>query len=245
MMMSAVKTSLLIQGIFLVALACLQPRFVSADWGDYLAAKKKTTVYQGPDIAFPARTTLKRDQLVIEQDRLREFIQIKIPGDYNMTGWVRAVDLELLKKFDPTPKIAEPDPIPVMNQGNGFYLVDEDTLKTEDDSSANRGIFIAFFIMLIATGLAGIYLRAEIIAIMGPLWTDIRKHILRRQVEEAPSEITASNGSATDKAPAGETHDNDEYEHEEEWPTSVRSDDSSFHEHLTDHELDDELNRRD
>lgn len=145
MMMSAVKTSLLIQGIFLVALACLQPRFVSADWGDYLAAKKKTTVYQGPDIAFPARTTLKRDQLVIEQDRLREFIQIKIPGDYNMTGWVRAVDLELLKKFDPTPKIAEPDPIPVMNQGNGFYLVDEDTLKTEDDSSANRGIFIAFF----------------------------------------------------------------------------------------------------
>ena len=70
-----------------------------ADWGDYLATNGVTEVLEGPDNGFPARTTLEAGRLVVELDRLRGFVQIRIPAKSHLTGWVRGDSLSLVRRW--------------------------------------------------------------------------------------------------------------------------------------------------
>ena len=71
----------------------------TGDWGDYLVTNKAVEVLQGPDDRFPARTKLEEGRLVVELDRIRGFVQVRIPHKSHLSGWIRANNLGLIRKW--------------------------------------------------------------------------------------------------------------------------------------------------
>ncbi|MGD1982564.1 MAG: hypothetical protein PVF93_01515 [Chromatiaceae bacterium] len=71
----------------------------SDGWGDYLVTKQAVEVLEGPDHRFPARTSLEEGRLVVELDRLRGFVQVRIPDKLHLSGWIRARDLRLVRTW--------------------------------------------------------------------------------------------------------------------------------------------------
>jgi hypothetical protein len=71
-----------------------------SDWGDYLVTSNDVEVLEGPDNGFPARTTLEEGRLVVELDRLRGFVQVRIPAKSHLSGWIKRDSLSLVRKWE-------------------------------------------------------------------------------------------------------------------------------------------------
>lgn len=95
-----------------VILFCFSLSSISAigDWGDYLVTNKAAKVLEGPDNGFLARTTLEEGQLVVELDRIRGFVQVRIPDKSHLSGWIRDRNLRLIRKWKDAAEYPEGHP---------------------------------------------------------------------------------------------------------------------------------------
>lgn len=124
----------------------------SDGWGDYLVTQQAVEVLEGPDHRFPARTSLEEGRLVVELDRLRGFVQVRIPDKSHLSGWIRARDLRLVRTWSDA--AGYPDGHPAATSDFEDDVPTAGQPKPESSNAVLWGLLIAA-----AVGIAAVLVR--------------------------------------------------------------------------------------
>lgn len=126
----------------------------SDGWGDYLVTKQAVEVLEGPDHRFPARTSLEEGRLVVELDRLRGFVQVRIPEKSHLSGWIRARDLRLIRTWSDA--AGYPEGHPAATSDFKYDMPAEAQPKPESSNAVLWGLLVAA-----AVGVAVVLVRVR------------------------------------------------------------------------------------